>query len=86
MVGKSTRISVVPEPSYRQRHGSFYRPQRSCEGYVFTRVCDSSQGECLLRGGLLPGGGCSEGGVETHPRKQMATVADGTHPTGMHSC
>ena len=27
-----------------------------------------------------PGGGC----VQTLP--QMATVADGTHPTGMHSC
>ena len=26
-----------------------------------------------------------ETGVET-PRKQMATVADGTHHTGMHSC
>ena len=26
------------------------------------------------------------GGVETPLRKQTATVADGTHPTGMHSC
>ena len=26
----------------------FYRPQRSCEGYVFTRVCDS-----VHRGGVL---------------------------------
>ena len=109
-----------------------YRPQRSCEGYVFTRVCQSfrsqggelsqhalqvvsqhalqwgmcypsmhcrwypsmpcSRGVCswggLLwglpapRGCLLPGG-CV---CVDPPRKQMATVADGTHPTGVHSC
>ena len=36
---------------------SYYRPQRSCEGYVFTRVCDS-----VHRGGaLLPGGAFSRG-------------------------
>ena len=100
---------------------SNYRPQRSCEGYVFTRVRDSvhrggvlSQ-HALQQGGLLwggvpvPGGVCSRGGllpggvpalggllpggvpapggsVEPLPRKQTATVADGTHPTGMHSC
>ena len=45
---------------------------------------------CLLWGACsggvpAPGGACSQGGVET-PRKQTATVADGTHPTGMHSC
>ena len=98
----------------------YYRPQRSCEGYVFTRVCDSvhggggaipayiaggipavgggacsrgvpapgvsAPGGCLLWGVPAPGG-CllGEGGVETPP-KQAATVADGTHPTGMHSC
>ena len=41
----------------------FYRPQRSCEGYVFTGIC-LSRGGCLLRGAwsrgvgvcLLPGG------------------------------
>ena len=99
---------------------NYYRPQRSCEGYVFTRVCDSvhrggvlsqhalqvvsqhalQQGEvcsggvparggvCLLEGGSAPGGTCSGGvgGGGRPPRKQTATVADGTHPTGMHSC
>ena len=39
----------------------FYRPQRSCEGYVFTDVCLSTGG-CLVRGCLLQGmsapGGC----------------------------
>ena len=101
----------------------FYRPQRSCEGYVFTGVCLSkggwypsmpcrwypsmpcrrSPGGCYpsmhcrwypsmpcnrspgrsAPRGLLPGGGvCGD----PPPQKQMATVADGTHPTGMHSC
>ena len=40
-----------------------------------------------LQGGLLPGGACSWGvPVWRHPQKQAATVADSTHPTGMHSC
>ena len=123
-----------------RKYNFYYRPQRSCEGSVFTRVCQSfcSQGEglcypsmhcrwypsmpcsrgcaipaclaagwggllrggllqggCLLwwsgrsaRGGLLLGGPASGGcGDPTPPsRKQTATVADGTHPTGMHSC
>ena len=45
----------------------YYRPQRSCEGYVFTGVCLSTgggsaprgsvcSGGCLVQGGLLPGG------------------------------
>ena len=93
---------------------NFYRPQRSCKGYVFTGVCLSTGGGwCLLPGGrlvvgclfpggliqgvvwsgrcLLPGGvpgqggACSGGMVENAPQ-QTATVADGTHPTGMYSC
>ena len=106
----------------------FYRPQRSCEGYIFTGVCLStggsapvggawSQGVCSWGGCLLPEGGpgpggclllggggawsgggvCSWGGLvggvgipacteaDTLPG-EMATAADGTHPTGMHSC
>ena len=52
-----------------------------------------------LQGGGIPaclqqvsrGGPCSRGvpapgGVWRRPPQQMATVADGTHPTGMHSC
>ena len=86
-----------------------YRPQRSCEGYVFTGVCLSTVGECLVPGGLLLGGCllwrgvCSWGGglvpgrawswgvgipecTEADPPGEMAAPADGTHPTGMHSC
>ena len=57
------------------------------------------QGGLLLRGllqggcsggsaleGSAPGGGLLPGGVWRPPRKQTATVADGTLPTGMHSC
>ena len=43
---------------------NYYRPQRSCEGYVFTGVCLSTGGVtvgCLVRG--VPGpGGCLVGG------------------------
>ena len=44
-------------------------------------------GGCLLQGGLLLGGcllwrGCGD----PHPPKHTANVADGTYPTGMHSC
>ena len=77
----------------------YYRPHRSCEGYVFTRVCESVHGggegcnpSMHCRWNPSNGGGaCSrgcllgEGGVEIPPPKQAATVADGTHPTGMHS-
>ena len=93
-----------------------YRPQRSCEGYVFTRVCHSVLGgaipactaggitACLAVGGACSwgsaagGGGCLLGGCLIRgcllggcgdllpPKKQTATVADGMHPTEMHSC
>ena len=49
-------------------------------------------GGCLLWQGVPAlGGACYEGmpapgGFWKLPRKQMATIADGTHPTGMHSC
>ena len=80
---------------------SCYHPQQSCEGYVFIGVClstggvcsggclllggvcsggMSAPGGCLLPGGLLPGGVCSA------PPGEKVTAADGTHPTGMHSC
>ena len=91
---------------------AFYRPQRSCEGYVFTHVCHSvheggawsqgvpGPGGCLVPGGvcsgggllggcLLRGGACSRGSAlgegECGDPPETATVADGTHPTGMHS-
>ena len=52
-------------------------------------------GVCLLQGvpgpGVGwrvpgPGGVPGQGGGDPSPHQQMATVADGTHPTGMHSC
>ena len=38
-----------------------YRPQRSCEGYVFTGVCLSTGGGLLL--GVPGPGGSAPGGV-----------------------
>ena len=61
-----------------------------------------SQGGCLVLGGVpgLGGGGCMVPGgcvpgpvgvgipacTEAYPPGEMATAADGTHPSGMHSC
>ena len=53
---------------------NFYRPKRSCEGYVFTPVCPDP-----------PSPGAGSPPSPPPPLQQMATVADGTHPTGMHS-
>ena len=43
---------------------------------------------CSQGGGLLPGGGLvSQHALrQTPPLGETATAADGTHPTGMHSC
>ena len=61
-----------------------YRPQRGCEDYVFTGVCLSTRGggwgclpQCML--GYHPP-------PEQTPPRDTVTAADGTHPTGMHSC
>ena len=78
----------------------FYRPQRSCEGYVFTPVCLSAGGGGICRSAcwdttpLPPGAVTPRAGIPQEqappsrhpPPQQTATVADGTHPTGMHSC
>ena len=90
-----------------------YRPQRSCEGYVFTRVCHSVHGgevSASVHAGILPPPEDqappsrdqtpaqdqappweqAPPGADTpgsrHPTPETATVADGMHPTGMHSC
>ena len=87
-----------------------YRPQRSCEGYVFTPVCP--QGGVYLsacwdttppqRTRHPPGSRhppsrpdpprsrhppWEQTPQSRHPpHQQTATIADGKHPTGMHSC
>ena len=38
------------------------------------------------RGSLVPGGVGIPACTEADPLGEMATAADGTHPTGMHSC
>ena len=68
---------------------------RSPGGACSRGVCSGGPagGGGLLRGvpapgGSAPGGACSGGrGLwRPSPQKQTATDADGTHPTGMHSC
>ena len=65
---------------------------RSCHIYITVRnevakVMFSQVSVCLLQGGVPGSGG---GGIpactEADPPGEMATAADGTHPTGMHSC
>ena len=80
---------------------SCYRPQRSCEGYVLTRVCLSTGGGEVP--GQVPPDQVHPGTRYTSlgpgipldqvpslgpgtPPVETATVADGTHPTEMHSC
>ena len=56
-------------------------PKRSCGKVMFfTRDC---QEFCPKGGGVNPPGQTPP--VDTPPN-QSATTADGTHPTGMHSC
>ena len=44
-----------------------------------------SQGGLVLGGCLLPGGVGLPARTEGDPPEEMATAADGMHPTGMHS-
>ena len=62
-------------------------PSMPCRWYP-TYLVAGLQGGCLLPGGcLLLGVACSGTGCEGDlpTSLQTATVADGTHPTGMHS-
>ena len=65
---------------------NYYRPQRKCEGYVFTPVFLSTVGgglpHCML--GYPPRR--HPPGREPPLPQQTTTAVDGTHPTGMHSC
>ena len=70
-------------------HRYNYRPQRSCEGYVFTFVCLSTGGVCLVHGGVWFRGGawswggawsrgvCSRGVVSQHALRQTPPGRDG---------
>ena len=56
---------------------SFYRPQRSCEGYVFTGVCLSTGGEYLTR--YTPPG-TRYTPPSRHPPGTRCTPLDQVHP------
>ena len=79
-------------PGFRENVLDSYRPQRNCEGYVFTGVC-LSMGGYLVPGGLLLGGCLVPGGlVSQHALRQTPPGRDGyccgryASYTGMHSC
>ena len=78
---------------------TFFTVRNEVAKVMFLQACVCPQGGevCLVPGGLLrggsaPGGVCSGGVVSQHalrqtpPPGETATAADGTHPTGMHSC
>ena len=63
----------------------FYRPQRSCKGYVFTPgKADTPPPPPGSR--PPPPGKAGTPLARRLPYQETATAADGTHPTGMHSC
>ena len=43
-------------------------------------------GGCMVLGGPWSGGGVGIPALRQTPPGETATAADGTHPTGMHSC
>ena len=43
-------------------------------------------GGVCFQGGLVPGGLVSQHALRQTPPGETATAANGTHPTGMHSC
>ena len=54
---------------------------------MFSQACvkNSVQGACIEWGACVNGGGGVHG-REACVTGEMATAADSTHPTGMHSC
>ena len=64
---------------------SYYRPQTKFAKVMFLHLSVSHS----VHGGGCPGpgpGGCILTCTEADTPQQTATAADGTHPTGMHSC
>ena len=51
-----------PVPSFWIHVWTHCRPQRSCEGYVFTGVCLSTGDVCLVQGGACFQGVCARSG------------------------
>ena len=73
-----------------------YRPQRSCGKVIFSQACVKNSvmgGVCLSAcwdthspGQKHPPPSWADPLCPVHAGIDMVTVADGTHPTGMHSC
>ena len=73
---------------------NFYRPQDEVAKVMFSQACVCPRGGGAWswgvpgpRGVPTPGGVWSRGGAWSWGEGgETATAADGTHPTGMHSC
>ena len=86
-------VRGVPGPGgcawSRGRAGAWSRRGCMVQGCAWSGGCAWSRGVPGLGGCLVPGWGgvgipaCTEADP---PPGQTATAADGTHPTGMHSC
>ena len=61
-------------------HNNIYRPQRSCEGYVFTGVCLSTGGEYLTR--YTPLGADTPPGQVHSPRTRSLPLGPGAPQSG----
>ena len=77
--GPNFTIIFAPSP-LTQNRCHFYRPQRSCEGYVFTSVCLSfcSQGEVSKhtpKGEVEESGGGGWGCLGQHPGGKLRGLA-----------
>ena len=58
-----------------------------CSWGAWSRGVPGPGGSALTGGGcLVPGGLVSQHALRQTPPGETATAADGTHPTGMHSC
>ena len=87
------RYQTPPPPEPQKRAVSIplecllvcYRPQipptRSCGKVMFSQACVKNS---IHRGHVHPPGQAPP--WQTPPSQQTASAADGTHPTGMHSC
>ena len=64
---------------------NYYRSHRSCSKVIFSQACVKS---CVNRGWVSASvhARIHTPWADTPPCQQTDTAADGTHPTGMHSC
>ena len=80
-------LQVVSQHGLQQVSGGWY-PSMHCRWYP-SMPCNRSLGGSAPGGVYSQGGGIpayTEADPPPLPQGETATAADGTHPTGMHSC